>query len=621
MNHKSYTNDNFQKALLVKSLSKVFGVLDADTLAAIESQLVWCSIAGNELLFEQNSQEDSIYFVITGRLQVFVKDNMGQAKKLGEIGRGETVGEMAVFTGEPRSASVIASRDSVLVKLSGVAFKEILSKYPTLSLNVTKIIVNRLNKIQSHTKHILKPTNICLLNIHPQHEIQDFISKFQTALSAKGKVAMVSNPIVAQKYPNLTEDENHHNLLLEWLDELESANDYVLYIADTTDTVWTQRCLRQSDEIVLIADAQQSPDLTDMDKMVQILNIAHFRMLGMQQTLWLIHAADCLIPSHTAKWLALRPNVQAHYHIRHNHQQDLNRLARIVSGTAIGFVLAGGGAKGFAHLGVIKALKEYNIPIDYIGGTSVGALLASIISFDSSSEDLINYAREGALFNPTKDINFLPFLSLVQGKRIAQMIASCIKRFVHTDEICMEDTWLTFFCVVSNFTQSKEEVKTRGNIVKNLRASSAIPGVFPPVIDGDNLLVDGGAFNNFPIDIMAKMGINKIIGSEFVIEKTYKLEITETPSPFELLKDKFRPKKKKKYRLPNIISLLLNSTILSSTAKRNDNKQMIDLYFNPDVAKFSIMDWQSYDKIVEKGYQHAVEVLSKMSESELSYFK
>ncbi|GAB3967111.1 hypothetical protein GCM10028806_08840 [Spirosoma terrae] len=200
-----------------------------------------------------------------------------------------------------------------------------------------------------------------------------------------------------------------------------------------------------------------------------------------------------------------RPWISQHYHIRQGLARDIARLARILSGTANGVVLAGGGAKGFAHLGVVKALQEFSIPIDFLGGTSVGGLLAASISFDQPLDIMHQHLHQAALFNPTKDYSWLPLISLIRGKRIDQMIQETVRAFIGNSEVGIEDMWLPLFTISSNFHQAREEIHTRGPLVKYLKATTAIPGVFLPVIDGDNLLVDGGIFNNFPADIMRQM--------------------------------------------------------------------------------------------------------------------
>ncbi len=622
----------YQKEQLLTSLHRIFGEFDATMLTLLEPMLEWVEIGGGETLLRQHDTGDCLYFVISGRLQAYVTDSAGQRQVIGEIIRGETVGEMAIFTGDPRSATIVALRDSVLVKLSQTAFEQVIAAYPAVSMNVTKLIINRLRTSQvirhSGPRSAKKPVNICVLALHengaePISVATRFAAELSSLLRRKGTTFVVSSEEVDNQFnqPNFAQVDKYnpaaYRQLTQWLDDQESQHEFMLYVTDSFRgelSEWTRRCLRQADEVLLLADAPQASNLTPVDEQYWMSE----QQTSVPHTLLLLHPPDTAHPQHTAQWLALRPAVKRHYHLRPELPRDMARLARILSGTSVGLVLAGGGAKGFAHIGVLRALQEWNIPIDVVGGTSVGGLVAATFSFDEAIEPTTRHLRKAALFNPTKDYNVLPFISLVRGRRMEQMIQTCISDFTGNPTPHLEDSWLTFFTLSSNYTQAREEIHTRGAMLKYLLATSAIPGVFPPVIDGDDLLVDGGSFNNFPADVMSRFGVGKVIGVDLNIDKPRKLTMEQIPSPKSLLRDWFRPKRQRKYRLPSLMSIMLNTTLLYSTARRTENIRHTDLYFNPDVSRYGMMNWASYDKIVQKGYEHAVEILTKLPADELA---
>ncbi|WP_420149516.1 patatin-like phospholipase family protein, partial [Spirosoma sp.] len=522
--------NSYQKEQLLTNLHRIFGQFDTTMLTMLEPLLEWVEISGGDILFRQHDIGDSLYLVISGRLQAYILDEKNRRQVIGEIIRGETVGEMAIFTGDPRSATIVALRDTVLVKLSKYAFEQVIAAYPVVSMNVTKLIINRLRTSQGQRKVIKKPVNICVLGLHenpeePISQATGFTSKLASLLHQKGSTFMVSSEVVDTNFnqPGFAQVDKQtpmaYRQLTQWLDDQESQHDFMLYVTDPYQPgeplpEWTRRCLRQADEILLLADARKEPDLTR----IEIQYLTNELRAGVPHTLLLLHPSDTTHPRNTARWLALRPAVKSHYHIRPTLGRDMARLARILSGTAIGLVLAGGGAKGFAHIGVLRAIQEWGIPIDFVGGTSVGALVAATFSFDEAIEPTTQHLRKAAHFNPTRDYNFLPFISLIQGRRIKQMIQTCINDFTGNMNPDIEDSWLTFFALSSNYTQAREEVHTRGAMVKYLLATSAIPGVFPPVIDGNDLLVDGGSFNNFPSDVMSRFGVGKVIGVDLSID-------------------------------------------------------------------------------------------------------
>ncbi|QHV97030.1 patatin-like phospholipase family protein [Spirosoma endbachense] len=616
-----------QHELLYTGLTSVFGEFDDRFFALIEPKLQWVEMSGGDVLFNQNDPGDAMYFVSSGRLQVFVDDSDGNPRRIGEVMRGGIVGEMSILANEPHWATVIALRDSVLIKLSKEVFELLIAAYPKVAMNLSKRIIERLKFAHLPQKSIKKRANICLLALHEHIDLEKIGHALGQVLQQKSTVYIASSKLANQLFQNdiaqtakIDCEENWQ--LSNWLDEQELQHDFLILLADKPAhhepySEWTRRCLREADEIVLIADAQQSPQLTDAEKYHQPGRLVTDPM----QTLVLVHPANTVTPRHTADWLHHRPLVKQHYHIRQGLSRDISRLARLLSGTAIGLVLAGGGAKGFAHLGVLKALQEFNIPVDFVGGTSVGGLLAASVSFDQPLDIMRQHLKKAAFFNPTKDYNWLPLISLIRGKRIDQMIQDTVRAFIGHSEANIEDMWLTLFTVSSNYTLAREEIHSRGPLVKYLKATTAIPGVFPPVIDGDNLLVDGGMFNNFPVDVMSRMPVGKVIGVDLSIDKLHKMTIDTIPSPTELLRDRLRPKKLRKYRLPSLLAIMLNATLLSSAARRNETKQHLDLYFNPDVTQFGLMQWASFDNVVDMGYEHAKRILLQMTEAEREAFR
>ena len=263
---------------------------------------------------------------------------------------------------------------------------------------------------------------------------------------------------------------------------------------------WSEYCLRHADEVLFLADA------TAADR--QLLDRAMPDQAGIgsmrHRTLVLVHPAQTAFPQGTSAWLASFP-VDAHVHLREGSEADFNRLARTLFGTAIGLVFGGGGARGFAHLGVLKAMEEAGIPVDFVGGASIGAIMATFSAFDTSAAKAIEHARKAFANNPTGDLNIFPLISLIAGKRMRKAFDQGIRDLTGFDAN-LEDTWKPFFCIASNYSRATEVVLRRGPLAKSVRASVAIPAALPPVVMDGDLMIDGGTFNNFPTDVMATSG-------------------------------------------------------------------------------------------------------------------
>jgi len=260
---------------------------------------------------------------------------------------------------------------------------------------------------------------------------------------------------------------------------------------------------------------------------------------------------------------------------------DMARMARIVSGRAVGLVLAGGGARGFAHVGAYAALESARVSVDFIGGASIGALMGVLMALDISAAELYQVVRHAFLKHPkgniTGDFSLLPLISLIGGRRSYAALTEALLR-VAGAEIGLEDTWKSFFVMASNFTAEKEETLTHGPLIRAVTASYAIPGALPPVVIEGQLMFDGGTFDNFPVDVMARHGAGKIIGVDLSSTPSERLRIDTLPRPLALLRDKLRPRRRQLYRnLPTIPETMIASSFITSLSRQREQLKDVDL--------------------------------------------
>lgn len=607
---------HYQEELLTRHLKGFLGEIDPAALEMLRSQLEWVEIAAGETLMAQGEFGDSMYLSISGRLRAYVTDEDGNEHMVREMARGQIIGEMSLYTDEPRSATVVAIRDSVLVRLGRAEFNQLLASHTQVSIALTRQIIHRLQSVQTRSS-LARPVTITLLPVTDGVPMADFLHRLAEHLRRFGRVFIVDAASIDRHFqqPGLAQsaagDVQVKRRIALHLDEIEATHDYVLLVGDDGPTPWTQRCCRSCDEILLLADATRPPALHPTE--VQCLMHRPGRAEA-AETLVLLHPLDRRCPSGTRQWLDRRP-VAAHLHIRPDLDRDMARLSRILSGTAVGLVLAGGGARGCAHLGIYRALKEYGIEVDFVGGTSIGAAMATLIAADRPPEEVIGVARRAFSINPTGDYNLIPLLSLITGRRLRRLVMTVIHELLgHNAD--GEDLWKNFFCVASNYSQASEYVAHRGELVKSVLASVAIPGALPPVLHEGDLLCDGGTFNNFPVDVMRGMrGVGRVIGVDLSVRKHRRIEHDEVPGSWTLLLDRLRPRSRRRYRFPSLTSYLMNVTILYSTSRQRESRKLTDLYFNPPLERVGMLQWDRFDAIVEQGYTHGVDVLSKLGES------
>ena len=604
-----------QYELLVRLLRDYLGPLDDAAIAVLRHHLQWVEVPAGEVLMTQGEPGDALYISVSGRLRAYARDADGQERLLREMARGQVIGEMALFTQAPRSATVVAIRNSVLVRLGLVGWNELLCTSPQVSALFTRQALLRLQSPPSAAQ--ARPVTMALLPVTDGVDSVPFAQRLAAALGRHGLACVVDAAALdaalgeAGLAQRPLEDLEVSRRIAQYLDTLETVHDFVLLAADATPGPWTERCARHADELLLLADTTQPPRIHATEQ--QLLDHRPTRSEAIE-ILVLLHPPATASPRHTAAWLDRRP-VADHVHVRQGHDDDLARLARIQSRTAVGLVLAGGGARGCAHLGVYRALQEQGVVVDFVGGTSIGAAMATLIASGRPAQEVTDIARRGFAVNPTSDFRPLPLMSLIAGRRLRRLLDAALTELTGLEgkaEAQAEDLWKNWYCVASNYSQAREQVLRRGPLGRAIRASVAIPGALPPVlIDGD-LLCDGGTFNNFPVDLMrAQRGVGRVLGVDLSFRNTRRFKLEEMPSTWAMLLDQLRPRRMRRYKLPSLMAYLMNVTILYSSSRHRQNHKLADLVLNPPLYRVGMLQWSRFDSIVQQGHAHATEQLAK----------
>ena len=626
---------DFHVRLVTESLRKLFGEMNDDVLAMLMPMLEWMEIAGGDVVVRQGGTDSDLYFVITGRLRAYGGDGPRrrrerptpsegpQRRALGEIVRGETIGEASFITGLPRNATVLALRDSLLARISRPNLERLVMAYPQFTLSMARLVIAR-QKNAGSRRGRRRPANLCLLPVTPGVDAMALGGKLAARLRGYGEVALHTSGSIEKHLgvPGIAnagkDDPELYRRLTDALDELESRHAALMFVPDASlETEWSRRCLRIADRVLLLADAAASPE----PSAEEIRHLGEKRESASEQVLVLLHDGDGRPPQRTAEWLGRRAGfgISGHLHIRPALERDLARLARAQAGDAIGLVLSGGGARCFAHLGVYKALQEHGIQIDRVGGTGMGAVMGALIALDVPADELIAYAREVFAANPTGDVSMVPVTSLIHGRKLRAILEQAVEDLAGP-AARVEDTWKPFYCIASNYSKAHEAVLTHGDLAKAIRASCAAPGLLPPVPIGGDLMVDGGAFNNYPIDVMGRAGATRIIGVNIARNVNESGDFDEIPDGWELAWDKLTGRRRK-YRVPSLMSILMNATTLSSTARAEGPDAIADLEFRVNLPSVGILDWNAFEHAVNVGYRHACRTLEAISEDELALYR
>jgi NTE family protein/lysophospholipid hydrolase len=580
---------------LAIGLPRLFGPLDESMLKFVEARVEWVRLRAGETLFAEGDKGEDLYFVLGGRLRAVT----GDGRVLNEMTRGESIGEIALLTGEPRTASVVAVRDSDLVRVSQRAFEEIVEKYPRVMQTIARIVVQRLRAKEGLGVSARTGKCIAVLTAGTGNRSEHFTERLVKALGILGPTlhlsalrldALLNRPGIAA----VDEEDAAGIRLTAWLDEQESHHQFLVYETDGTDSPWARRCLRQADEILLVADAGSDPALSLVEK--SLLG-AKDSVSKARQTLVMLHADGSRLPTGTARWFSGR-NIQRNFHVRLDTEDDFGRVARCIGDAAIGLVLGGGGARGLAHIGVVRALREAGVPIDMIGGTSMGAVMASLVAMGQDWDQMLETNREAWLRDKPHKEYSLPFISLIRSRRLDAMARKI------WGEIDIEDLWISFFCISCNLSTSATVIHERGSLWKAIRASASLPGVFVPVLKDGNILVDGGLVNNLPGDIMRQRACRTLIVVDVGSEQEFTFKLPEFPSPWQFLRSRILPFQTR-IEVPHIVDVLIRTTDVSSSQKTRDVKRNADVCLRPPIDAYGVLQFEALDEIAAVGYDYA----------------
>jgi NTE family protein len=338
MEMKNKFDDHYRELL-----SNLFGEMEESSLRQIFEGGKKTELDTGQYLFRQGDTENDLYVVLSGRLRAINEDKNG-ITILGDIAEGEPVGELALFTDEPRMAAVLAIRKSLVLKISKSEFHAVVAKNPQFASALTKFVINRMRRNVLEQKVEAAPKNIVFIQLQEDYDLGPWIQEIKNNLEV-----LFLQPQVLDR-SSLEKDSSAPVLGL-----LESHKGINLLVCSGKDSEWTKQCLLYADLIILASDFNAEANLYDIEKNHKLYEN---NILNRKKYLLLLHPEDSAVPENTARWFKNR-NINLHIHARRNNITDMRRLCRIITNQAVGLVLGGSGAKGYAHVGAVQALLEF----------------------------------------------------------------------------------------------------------------------------------------------------------------------------------------------------------------------------------------------------------------------
>ncbi|MFO0575782.1 MAG: cyclic nucleotide-binding and patatin-like phospholipase domain-containing protein [Polyangia bacterium] len=587
------------------SQTPLWGSLPAKMLAVLARDMKVRTLANGETLIRQGDEGRSLFIVVDGRLEarLTLPEKPPRVVTLGHIRRGEVAGEMAVLSEQPRMCTVVAVRESRVLELARSDFLAVVAQHPEVLFALTDEIIRRRTEV---SPGLDAPTSVALIPQSPRVDIDRFASALRTQLEVWGKTGLLRERDVPARAGDA---------LGETLNRFERGYERVIYQghaggsqghsggsqaqAQAGGDAWTRSVMRQADLILLVADADADPKLSELERTAlfgsQPISAAPVELV-------LLHKDGTRAPLGTSRWLEPR-RVRLHHHIAPDAPADLARLARLLTGNANQLVLSGGGVRGFAHIGVLRALDEARIPVDFVGGTSVGAGIAAFCAMRYPARRIQETLRP--FLRDATDLT-LPMLALSSGRKATQ----ALQKMFGSPRI--EDLWLSYFAISADLQRAEEYVHRTGPVWQAVRASTSLPGIYPPVPLDGRYLIDGGVINNLPVDVMAGILPGRILEVDVSLEST--LEFASPPpmvlSGWRLLLRRLNPFRRAP-RDPSIADVLMRAGEIACVAMSRINKAStpVALSIRPPIEKYRMLDFQSFDAIIEDGYRHARELL------------
>ena len=576
----THTYDEEVVALLARLA--LFADLSSEVLQRIASSLTSVHLEPGEVLFSEGDPSDGLYILLSGRVHVNVSSGDSETH-LHELGRGEVLGEVSLVASSPRTATVRAVRATTVLHLSRSIFQSLVADDPALGMKLAALLADRLVRVD---RTVPMPSGCRTLHLRVRDgESERFVSDLITAAEATGRTTTVrasDRPAGAAGDPR---DPAIAANLASWLRRIEESNDIVLLVASDEEG-WDGWCMREAEASVEVGMARD-----------------HHRN-SMVLEPWLTHHRVFVHPpgAFRGNGVPRIDNVQVH-HVRAGSTADAGRLVRILTGRASGVVLSGGGARGFAHLGVLRALEELGRPIDVVGGTSIGAVAGSLLAAGYEHEERVEILsralkRRRSVFPLT-----FPVLSVASDRKVEALLEGLF------GDTAIEDLWVGFFCVSANLTRAETVVHDRGSISAALRATFSLPGVLPPVVKDGDLLIDGGVMNNLPVDVMRRV-IDRGEITAIDLRPVVDLRMTEGngAADWRVLAGTLSGASDH----PTVIDVLMRTVELGSAQAQRAGLEAaaVTHYLRPPAQHVRLSDFKAGNELVELGYRYALEKLT-----------
>jgi NTE family protein len=569
----------------------IFGRIAPDLLARLMEHGEVVSIGSGEALVHQREQADSFFFVLQGHFLV-----VSGERPIAEIVSGEPIGEIAFFAGSTRTASVIASRRSRVLKISREAYSAVSKQVPEVADAIIASLAARVSQASRAMPSFLPKAG----------RIVGVVAAGEIGRDADITAALIGAVEAASGWKCLGEgdlpaDADRDEMLMR----AEMDGRGLVLLSDARSSAeWSEFVADSADSLFVLADAasgERAPSALERKAWRQ-RPAANLHLV-------LVRDNSGTAIRDTAAWLAERPAL-THHHVARGEAAGIARLVRFMTGEARGIVFSGGGAFGAGHLGMLKALMERGFTFDMLGGTSMGSAVAGAMAMGLDPAEVMDICDDLFVRNKAMGRYTVPLYSVIEHRQFDALLRQ------HFRDRMIEDCPLGFFAVATSLTSNTMAVLRTGELWKAVRASASIPGILPPMVsDEGEVFIDGALVDNAPIETMRslKPGPNVLLNIYRAPEWRAKSRYEDLPGRMGLLAGMVGLRRGR-FRFPTALSILSRTMVVNADRKIDETEQKDDVFISvkpPHGTGF--LNWKQARRHFQSSYETTTKALDATS--------
>jgi NTE family protein len=552
----------------------VFAPLSPEMRAEIAGIAETVRLERGSWLFRQGEQADGVYVVRVGHLEVL--DETAEPQTINTLTRGAVLGELALLSESQRSASVRALRDTELLKIEASSFQSLLRSEPELALSLTRVLSSQLQASRAiPPARRARPVTIALCAVGPGVDLLELAEQLSREMCEWGKVAVLY-PDTERASAQADSPQGAIARFVPLVESCEEEHDQVLMVCGSGEqsSAWDDFCRSRADRILSVIDAGAPPGESDTADALRGSDMVALSVRPGSGSLapWLEHLSPGAV-------FAISRNSSA---------EDVARMARRLCGRSVGVVLSGGGARAFAHLGVLEVLLDAGLAVDRVGGVSMGSFIGALLAsgHDSAAIDAHCY-EEWVRRNPINDYT-LPRSSLIKGHKAEAMLERIF------GELNIEELSRPYYCASVNLRGNHLVIDRTGPMVLAVGASISLPLIAPPMRRDESILIDGSLLDNLPLAPMSSSGEGPVLAVDIKGGEERRRPTDGTPV------QRARPS-----RLPSLPETMARIALLSSANTDEAARRLADLTIQVRVSGVGLLEFHQIDAAREAGRQAA----------------